>query len=255
MRRGINLNFAGMLKSFLLFLICVLACYSTAFSQKQLTTFGIQFKPIISANIMGTGPQEKQEGDIKFTITPSGGYNFGMVIRKGFDEQFSLESGININRRNYGLSISEDSTGFVGKSDFKYMIYELPIMGLIYVKLGEQFYMNAAFGAALNFLPSDWRSYDDYFLHYSTRKSWIVPALLTNLGFEYRTKKSGFFYLGASFHRPFTKIATAGVGFREVNPPRTIKEKAFFDISGNYLTVDLRYFFQESSKWKQQNKK
>jgi len=244
-----------MLKPFLISFILLLLSNATLFAQREITTFGLQFKPIISSSIVNTGPQYQKVGEIGFEIAPKGGFNLGMVVRKGFNEQFSLETGINISKRKYNLQITEDSTGFVGNSNFKYIIYEIPILGLVYVQLGEDFFMNAAFGAAINFLPSDWDTFDDYFLHYSKRESWIVPSLLANLGFEYRTKKSGFFYFGFSFHRPFTKITTAGVGYTEKVHPRSVKEKAFFDISGNYLTIDLRYFFHESPQIKKKKKR
>ena len=155
------------------------------FAQKQITTFGLQFKPILSSELINTGPQSEKVGDIGFEISPRGGYSFGMVVRKGFNEQFSLETGINYTRRNFGLNITEDSTGFSGSSDFRYIIYEIPILGLIYIQLGQNTYMNTAFGASLNFLPSDWESFDDYFIHYSQRESWVIPSLLANVGFEY----------------------------------------------------------------------
>ncbi len=229
-----------------LFSILFLISSTLVFSQKQITTVGLQFKPIINTSFMGTGPQSQQLGDINFKITPKSGYSAGMVIRKGFNEQFSLETGINFSKRKYGLRIHEDSTGFVGNSEFKYIIYEIPILGLIYVQLGEQFFMNAAFGTVLNLLPSDWSTHDDYFVHYSLRESWINPSLQANLGFEYRTEKSGYFYFGFSFHRPFSKLTTAWVDYTETVYPFDEKEVAKFDISGNYLTIDLRYFFHEA---------
>ena len=219
------------------------------FAQSNITTVGLQLKPIISAEFLNTGPQSEKLGDIEFTITPTNGFAFGMVIRKGFNDQFSLETGINYSRRNYDLRITEDSTAFVGNSDFSYVIYEIPVLALIYVRLGERTYLNNAFGINLNFLPSDWESFDDYFEHYSDRTSWIIPALQANVGFEYRTRENGFWYLGFSFHQPFQNITTAGVLYKDFDgQTTTVKELTFFDIQGNYLTLDLRYFFNEPAK-------
>jgi len=229
--------------TFLIFLASV----SQGFSQKRVTTFGLQFKPIVSSEVINTGGQDNQVGEIGFSIEPNQGYSFGMVIRKGFTKQLSLETGINYTRRNYKLTIDQDTTGFSGVSDFKYIIYEIPILGLVYVQLGENSYLNGALGASINFLPSDWDSFDTYFRHLSQRKSWIVPALLANIGYEYRTYDKGYFYIGFSYHRPFTELTTAGVEFRENDIGQ---ERTFFDISGNYLTIDLRYFFHEPPDYK-----
>tara|TARA_B100001109_G_scaffold255888_1_gene262274 strand:+ start:10857 stop:11591 length:735 start_codon:yes stop_codon:yes gene_type:complete len=234
------------------FLVCVLLLAAVKLkAQKEITTFGIQFKPILSSELINTGPQTQQEGDINFTIEPRAGYAFGMVIRKGFNDQFSLETGINYTQRNFKLSISEDSTGFNGSSSFKYVIYEIPVLALIYIRLGENTYMNTAFGASIDLLPSDWETIGDYYQHFSQRKSWLLPSLLANVGFEYRTYDKGYYYLGLSYHRPFTNITTAGVAYTTTDIPRLEKESAFFDILGNYLTIDLRYFFHEKPQYKQ----
>lgn len=217
-------------------------------AQQEITTFGLQFKPILSSEIINTGPQSLKEGAVDFTIEPNQGFSFGMVIRKGFNQQFSFETGINYTRRNFNLNITNDTLNFNGKSDFSYVIYEIPVLALIYVQMGRNVYLNTAFGFAANFLPSSWESNDSYFNHFSQRESWMVPSLLANIGTEYRTYDKGYFYLGFSYHRPFTNITRAGVGYVE---NRLEKEAAFFDITGNYLTIDLRYFFHEDPEWKQ----
>lgn len=220
-------------------------------AQQEVTTFGLQFKPILSSDLINTGAQTQKMGQIGFTIEPRSGYAFGMVVRKGLNNQFSIETGINYTERNYGLTITEDSTGFRGESDFKYVIYEIPVQALVYIRLSENTYMNTAFGLSFNFLPTDWETLGDYWQHFSQRESWIQPSLLANVGFEYRTYESGYLYLGISLHRPFNNITTAGVAFIEQDFNRIERESAFFDILGNYLTLDLRYFFHEKPRYKQ----
>jgi len=65
--------------------------------------------------------------------------------------------------------------------------------------------------------------------------------LLANYGFEYRTKEDGYFYFGASFHRPFADIAQTAVQFDINTNPTRIN----YALSGSYLTLDFRYFFHE----------
>src|SRR5690606_31378610 len=171
------------------------------------------FKPIISANYLNTSAESQVLSDVKFTIDPQIGYSFGMIVRRGFTKQISFESGINYTRRNYNLIIEDPEMNFKGVSDFKYIIYEIPLLGLVYIQLSDKLYMNAALGGAINFLPTDWQSYDDYFIHRSWRNSWVLPSLLANLGFEYRTYNKGYFYLGASFNRPFVNITQAVIQY------------------------------------------
>lgn len=232
-----------MIKAFA-FLICQLVLWSTFLlsAQQTVTTVGIQFKPILSSELINTGAQLERVGNIGFELKPKGGYSFGMIVRKGLSKQLSIESGINFSRRNYNLTITNDSLNFKGQSDFSYIIYEIPIMGLVYVQLGQQTFLNTAFGVAFNFLPSDWDSFDYYFEHYSARRSWVVPSLMANIGFEYRTYDKGYLYLGFSFNRPFSEITTAGALYKIDNVEQA---RTFFDVNGSYLTLDLRYFFNE----------
>lgn len=234
-----------MLKKLAFIFICFWGIQVLA--QKKVTTFGLQFKPIISSEIVNTGPLFNQEGEIGFEIAQNGGFNFGMVIRKGFTDQISLETGINYTRRTYDLTISDDTSGFSETSSFRYIIYEIPVTGMVNVQLGRQSFLNTSFGVAFNFLPSDWESADSYFQHISFRKSWVIPSLLANMGFEYRTQEKGFYYVGFSYHRPFGNITDALVAYQtpdEFGIPRE-RERSVFEILGNYLTIDLRYFFHE----------
>lgn len=221
----------------------------TLFAQKDVTTFGLQFKPIISSNYLNTSAVSQSLHNVEFTIDPQLGYSLGMVIRKGFTQQLSLETGINYTQRNYNLIITDPSRNFKGSSDFKYIIYEVPILGLVYIRLSDKAYMNAALGASIDLLPTDWQSSDSYFMHRSWRKSWISPSLLANVGFEYRTRNKGYFYIGTSFHRPFTHITQAVVQYNDFDKDVT-QDKVGFYINGNYLTIDLRYFFHENAERK-----
>ena len=231
-------------------LICAFSLFlaSSTFAQERVTTIGIQLKPILSSSIINTGPQNQEIEDINYTITPKSGYAFGMVIRKGFTKQISLETGINYTRKSFDLRITNDLSILEIDDEFSYVIYEIPVTGLIYIQLGRQLFLNTSFGLAADFLPSDWDSGNPQYYHRSFRTYWVLPSLLANLGFEYRTEKDGYFYLGFSYKRPFTNITTAKVGIVDDN--QQIVKQSSFDILGNYLTVDLRYFFHENPERK-----
>lgn len=233
--------------------LCLLLCCFFSMAQERVTTVGIQLKPIISSDLIGTGPQSQTVEDVNYTITPKSGYAFGMVIRKGLTKQISLETGINYTRKSFNLSIVDDIKRLNIDEQFTYVIYEIPITGLIYVQLGRQLFLNTSFGLAADFLPSDWDSGNSQYYHRSFRTSWIIPSLLANVGFEWRTEKDGYFYIGSSYKRPFTNITTARVGIVDAN--QDIIKQSAFDILGNYLTLDLRYFFHENPERKFRRKK
>jgi len=188
------------------------------------------------------------------SIKPVYGHSFGMVIRRGFTRLFSLETGINFIRRNYEMSCTDTDSGFTDVSRFGIVAYEIPVQGLIYIRLGERFYMNTAFGLSLNAFASDVSSAgtDRRFSQLSlTTTNWFNTALLANIGFEYRTVKSGFFYLGASMHKPLRNIAATEVKY-EKNNFETYRVP--LQLSGSFLTVDFRYFFHAQPVKKEKNK-
>ena len=111
--------------------------------------------------------------------------------------------------------------------------------------------MDAALGSSIDLFPSDIYTSDSYFKHSSRRRNIISLSILSNLGFEYRTEKSGYFYLGASYHRPFNSIYTTKIKYENSYKNETITTK----LSGNYLTIDFRYFFNEDPIKKENKKK
>ena len=223
------------------------------FSQERVTTFGIQLKPIIPIQFFDAGTQEKINNNIEYINQPKFGLSFGMVIRKGLTKSISLETGLNFLKRNYDLTINDPDSSFSGISDFSIVNYELPVLGLIYVQLGSNMFMNVAGGVSFDIYPTPLFVSDDYFANAVNRTNWIQTSLIANVGWEYRTEKSGYIYLGASLHRSFSKIFTEFVTYKGEDGSR--HEEETYDLSGNYLTIDIRYFFHEDKQKKKKKVK
>lgn len=223
-----------------------------SFAQYNVLTLGFQFKPIFSNKFFKTGPQSSDSMGVNFTVKPNSGYCIGAVIRYGISNNVSFESGINYVKRNYTLTISDGS--FTDNSYYRIVGYEIPLAALVFIPLSEKIFMDASLGGSFDFFPTDVYTEDDYFKHISKRSSWVFGSVLANLGWEYRTEKSGYFYLGASLHRPFSAIYTSTIVYYK--DPNAIKNPAQqFLLSGNYLTFDLRYYFHEEPLKKQNKKK
>lgn len=217
--------------------------------QKNVTTFGIQFKPIVPSKFFNSGEEQVVQDYLTVNYKPRIGFNFGMVMRQGFTDVISLEAGINMVRRNYDLTARDTDLGMDLKLNFAFVGYEVPVLGLIYVKLGERLWMNGAGGVSFDFYPTsvfnlvsdvqDTIFFD--FEQFTSRRHWMQVALLANYGFEYRTKTKGYWYLGISYHRPFDDVATTRATLIRDNIPLSV----YNNLSGSYLTIDLRYFFHE----------
>jgi hypothetical protein len=223
-------------------------------AQENVTTVGIQFKPMVPSSFFNTGPETTSGDDLELTFTPRFGMSLGMVVRRGLSRNWSLETGINMVQRNFKVDLQYPGLPKGQQLNFRYIAYEIPVQGIIFVKLGEQLYMNASGGVSLDMYPTgvvssgsaaqDTMRYD--YQQHTFRNGWLQVALLANYGFEYRTREKGYFYIGASYHRPFTHIGTSRVEFTN----NTEYVKLLYRIKGSYLTADFRYFFNEKAERK-----
>jgi hypothetical protein len=208
--------------------------------------FGVQFKPIFPVGFLGTGKQTVTVDSLnmKVDLALESGWNFGMVIRKRFTDLLALETGINYVKRKYNVDVFDED--FDESSDFRIIGYEIPVSLLAYIRLGEYVYMNASLGASADMYASNVQSVGEHHSSLTVRNHTFQPSIIANLGWELRTTKSGYFYLGASLHRPFDYELTTQVHYKRA--PKEVE--VYQPLSGSYLTIDVRYFFPENPKKK-----
>lgn len=246
-------TFEPVKKSLLLIFLCCFALIG--FCQDKVTTFGIQVKPLIPSTLLGTGLQASVGEINSYEMQQRVGYSFGGVMRKGFTSWLSLETGISYVRRNFEARAINPSADLSDTTRFRIIGYEIPISGLVFVQLSKNIFMDGALGMALDMFPSDVQSNgrNSTFYQRSFRNSWskskeVMPwlnlGLIANVGFEYRTEKSGYFYFGGSYHLPF-KPSYNSFFIYDLNG---VEEEGLMQLSGNYLTLDLKYFFHEEPK-------
>ncbi len=270
-------NFVAMQKSILCIILCMTGLLGWAQEKEntQILTAGVEFRPIFPVDFLKTGKQLVSNDDFSISVSPKFSFSAGMVIRYGFHKRFALETGLNFVQRNYDLTIQRDSiagapgrTGYNSKTDFTIIGYEHPIKLLVFVQLSERIYMNAAAGFQLTFFPSDIFTSDEnssgtdqHFKHSSLRlgfdgkpgnDGFIHGGAIANLGFEYRTKKIGFFYLGATYHVPFADVYSSKFGYFEDGYASAAQEVR---LNGSYLTFDIRYFFHSKPLVSKERKK
>lgn len=231
------------MKSKFLFIILCNVVFS-AEAQNKRTTFGLQYKPIIPASYFNSSEISSNYLSYDFNLTPKYSNSFGMIVRHKINSTFSIESGLNYTQRNLSLAIKNSILNLYDFTDFDMRSYELPIQLLAYVQTSESWYVNVAFGISHNILASDIFSAGEESQEYyqnTYRKSGGYQALLANVGMEYRTEEKGHYYFGTSLHRPWKSI---GRVFPEYNDFNQNKEFSI-DLLGNFITIDLRYFFTE----------
>lgn len=220
-------------------LFFVLLFSKTIFAQKNVTTVGIQYKPIFPVSFVGTGKITNDLNNIHFETELTSGFSGGVVIRHSFSDLLALEGGINYVKRKYALNFTDGA--FVHETSFRMIGYEIPFSAVIFARIGEKLYANGSLGPALDMFASNIVTYDQFFNHVSFRNHIFQPAINGNIGFEYRTPKSGNIYIGVSYHRPFSYIYFDKVKYSNGGRDATVGNL----LVGNYLTIDLRYFFHE----------
>jgi hypothetical protein len=228
---------------------------SVSVSGQELLTVGLQYKPIFASRFFNAGETEAEEDIFRASIKPVWGHSYGMVIRRGFTRLFAFETGISYVKRNYSMSFKDLDSSITDVSKFGMVSYEIPAQFLVYIQLGENLYMNNAFGGSMIAFASDVASIgseNNRFSQYTRiNTQFITFALIANLGFEYRTEKSGFFYFGASLHRPFKSIATT---FAQYDKNNFETYQVSLPLTGAYLTADFRYFFHADPVKREKNK-
>ncbi len=172
------------------------------------------------------------------------GYSFGGMIRRDYENGFSLEGGINYTQRHLYISMEVRDSNLISTNNMTFVNYEFPIQGLVFVKLTKSIFGSAGLGTSLFYKPSSVRvnNYTEgksNFVHYGYARYKFGAEINAQAGFEFRTKKIGFYYLGASAKIPLSALFEYnGLYFYGTQ----LKANDYTQASGAFLSVDLRYY-------------
>lgn len=236
----------------IIFILFLLSC-SVSFTQNNNlpTFFGIQVRPLFPTSAGGQELSSLTQSNYQVNISQNTGYSFGGIVRKGITKLIAFETGINYIQRNYSINMSLTDTNVNASHTWSHVNYEIPLNALIYIQLSSKTFMNSSLGGTIRFSPTDIKkivqtggihSFESYGLY----KSKIAFSINGNVGFEYRTNKKGFYYLGASISVPLTPIMDYfSIHSIQSNTNKTLVEG---EIQGRYISLDLRYFFPNIKK-------
>ena len=191
--------------------------------------FGFQTRMIIPSDAIGPNSLTLTKEAFTTTIQQQTGYTFGGVVRLGLSELISIETGLNYVQRIYGITMSETDSAITAFSNMKFIQYDIPVSAVINVKLTKELYANASLGLALQNKPSSVGIITNpqgkhEFLHQGVvdiHKKMSFD-LISSVGFEYRTKKSGVFYLGGSARVAMAPVFLLVAKHRYVNDSQVV---------------------------------
>lgn len=209
-----------------------------AYTQDDPMVVGFQIRPIFKNKFFNNGNTDLITNNVNYTIAPTLGYSWGMVVRKPLKEKLSFEGGINYIKRNYIFGVDDLDSSFSTSAEFAVIEYEIPLSAMVHVRLGDRIYMNNSAGVSLNIFKRSEKEFNEDIPYYFKRKSWINLALIANIGWEYRTESSGYFYLGTSYQLPFTKLIRMSAEYRDSDGPEYFST----DLDLGFFTVDIKYY-------------
>lgn len=211
--------------------------------------FGFQFRPVFPTRFIGEPETVMNNMEFSTTLSQKMGYSFGGTVRAGLTKLIAFETGINYTQRHFNVSMSVADSNVFATNDLTFITYDIPLNGLVYVQLSEQFFMNASLGVAVTYKPTDvgiltlpGGSYS--FTHTGRVGSKATFDLNANFGFEFRTENSGFFYIGGSGRVPFSPLFTVIAQYKYQGYKNTVSA----EVDGSYLALDFKYFFPNKQK-------
>lgn len=231
----------------LLFVFCSSQVNGQRYRTKAENFFGVQVKPLIPIGLVGDRPFDITENGFETTISPMLGYSYGGVVRVGITELLAIETGLNYIRRNYEASYSVPDSNVYAQDELGYVSFEMPVNFLVYIKLGNQLFMNVGIGASGNFNASNIKSQINpegkhIFIFEGRRTNYFDFNANADVGFEYRTVKNGTFYLGLSGRVPFSPTMAIATEYQY----GTNQEVAFGVVEGSTFSLSLKYFFHNA---------
>lgn len=229
---------------YILILCCALTGYAQEKTDKLPTYFGIQMRTVFPTKFIGD-PTTSLSGDgFEASITQRLGFSFGGTVRANLTKLIAIETGINFTQRYFDLTMAVPDSNSYATNRMGFIEYDVPINALFYIQLSDKFFMNASLGLAITYKPTDVRVQNrpggkHYYTMYGIRDNSLGLDLNANIGFEFRTEKSGFFYLGGSARVPFAPLFEFAA-FYDYDANSTLLSGP---VDGSFLTLDFKYFF------------
>ena len=227
------------------FLFCFIQ-FVTYSQQEQIkgAYFGLQYKPIIGADYIGSSTLNLNNNSFQSTFKQTLGYSFGGVVRIPIRKFIAIETGINQIKRNYNVNYQITNSSLSVSKSLSFLSFDIPTNILFFSKLSNKLFLNSALGPSFVFNPSNVASQlvtsdSIIFKAEGRRRSIFSIELNANVGFEYRTLRNGYFYLGTSARIPFKPIFDVATMY-QVNG---FKNVLIGSLNGAYVSFDLRYFF------------
>lgn len=236
---------------FILFCL-ILVNFSSSFCQlgekKELYPihFGIQSRVVLPSDFLGPTTTLLANEGFKSSLTQTTGFSYGALIRADYTENITVECGINYIQRQFNAKMSySDSVENVSDTNkLTFINYELPITGIVKIQLAKNIFSLVGLGPSFTYKPTNVALIDlpggkHTFYHSGSIRKFGID-LNAQAGFELRTKKNGFFYIGGGVKVPTSYLFNWGGKYAQQGSSESLID--FQKTNGAFLSIDLRYY-------------
>ena len=208
--------------------------------------FGVQTKVLLPSDFLGPVKTTLSNEGFQSNLTQKTGYSYGALIRADYTKNVTLECGINYIQRQFKAEMTySDSLVVISDTNkLTFINYELPITGIVKIQLARDLYSLVGLGTSFTYKPTNVALIDlpggkHTFYHSGSVKKFGVD-LNAQAGFELRTKKSGYFYIGGGVKVPTSNLFNWGGKYAQQGSSESLID--FEKVNGAFLSIDLRYY-------------
>ena len=208
--------------------------------------FGVQTKIILPSDFLGPVKTSLSNEGFNSNLTQKIGYSYGAIVRADYTKNITVECGINYVQRQFRaeMNYSDSVVNINDTNNLTFINYELPITGIVKIQLSKNIYSLVGLGPSFTFKPTNVALIDlpggkHLFYHSGSVKKFGVD-LNAQAGFELRTKKSGYFYIGGGVKVPTAYLFNWGGKYGQQGSSESLID--FEKVNGAFLSIDLRYY-------------
>lgn len=209
--------------------------------------FGIQARLISPSEFLGSVKTELSDKGFNSSLQQQIGFSYGALIRADYSKNIAFEGGINYIQRQFKASMfyTDSVTSISDSNELTFINYEIPLQGVVKIQLSKSFFSLVGLGPSITFKPTSVALIDQpggkyTFYHSGSVKKFGVD-INAQVGFEFRTKKSGYFYFGGSVKVPTSYLFNWGGKFSEQGSSFYLID--FAKANGSFISLDMRYYF------------
>ena len=208
--------------------------------------FGIQSRVVLPSDFLGPIKTSLANEGFQSNLIQKIGFSYGALVRADYTKNITLECGINYIQRQFKAEMSySDSIESVSDTNkLTFINYELPITGIVKIQLARNLFSLVGLGPSFTFKPTNVALIDlpggkHTFYHSGSVKKFGID-LNTQAGFELRTKKLGYFYLGGGVKVPTSYLFNWGGKYAQQGSSESLID--FEKTNGAFLSIDIRYY-------------